>query len=947
MASVDADQLSATGQNICGCEGTREPGSGTDPRPGLPALSLRVGATHGEYLARMRRRLPLQEVPPGHPHGREPLSGWTVSREGGDATDAVLDAAATALDVLSFYHERIANEGYLRTATERRSLLELARTIGYELRPGVAASVWLAFTVEAITGAPENATIPAGTPVQSIPGGSGEVPQTFETSAVFEARAEWNDLRPLRMQEQPLTTAVDTVYLAGTGLRLQQADLLLIAVPGADGAPTQTRVVAVESVEEQLTLQRTRVDVVNAVPGPPPPPPPPRPPSPIPLLAQVSLKVMAFNATNIGGQVFGQAWRERDLKTLMGVQRWEARKLVTYINQRVVERAQPAPPLPAAETGVFAFRESLGVFGHNAPRWDSLPATQRFGERVQLESSTAFKPPAYPRNWDTDPPPVNRNSRDELYAPGGDVMHLERAVPTLRPNAWMVLVGAGVDPKPYRIAAVNQRSVADFGLSAKASGVQVSDNTGLATFTMRGTTVYADSQPLPLAPLPIEESIAAGDTQLVLDRLVLGLAVGQAVVLTGERADLPGVTESEVLFLREVVHVDGLTALTFTTALRSSYVRSTVSLNANVVLATHGETVAEVLGGGEGSLPNQTFPLRRPPLTYVSANTESGTQTTLQVRVDGVLWEEVPHLYGSPPDARRYVVRREDDGSTCIMGGDGRQGARFPTGLENVTAAYRTGIGLVGQVREGQLTLLSNRPLGISSVVNPLAAGGAADPESRDDARTNAPLTVRTIDRIVSLRDYEDFARAFAGVGKAQAVALRKGANRLVHLTVAGADGSEIPADSPTFQNLVAAIRRFGDPQQRFKVESFDLRYFRLVARLRLDTPKYLAADVLEAAHTAVLETFSFPRRDFGQPVTRAEVTTVLQSVTGVLSVDVDVLHLIAEGIDETALEDVLPANPARWQDPRAEQNDPTVLRGELLLLSPIGAELTERTGPA
>ena len=44
--------------------------------------------------------------------------------------------------MLTFYQERIANEAYLRTATERVSLLELARLIDYELRPGVAASTY-------------------------------------------------------------------------------------------------------------------------------------------------------------------------------------------------------------------------------------------------------------------------------------------------------------------------------------------------------------------------------------------------------------------------------------------------------------------------------------------------------------------------------------------------------------------------------------------------------------------------------------------------------------------------------------------------------------------------------------------------------------------------------------------------------------------------------------
>ena len=61
---------------------------------------------------------------------------------------ALLDAWATVADVLTFYQERIANESYLRTATERVSLVHLAALIGYRPRPGVAAGAFLAFTLE-------------------------------------------------------------------------------------------------------------------------------------------------------------------------------------------------------------------------------------------------------------------------------------------------------------------------------------------------------------------------------------------------------------------------------------------------------------------------------------------------------------------------------------------------------------------------------------------------------------------------------------------------------------------------------------------------------------------------------------------------------------------------------------------------------------------------------
>src|SRR5678816_3746877 len=87
-----------------------------------------------------------------------PLRALTT-RDPSDFSIALLDGWATVADVLTFYEERIANEGFLRTATERRSILELARLIGYELNPGVAASVHLAYTVDTATGAPTEVTV--------------------------------------------------------------------------------------------------------------------------------------------------------------------------------------------------------------------------------------------------------------------------------------------------------------------------------------------------------------------------------------------------------------------------------------------------------------------------------------------------------------------------------------------------------------------------------------------------------------------------------------------------------------------------------------------------------------------------------------------------------------------------------------------------------------------
>jgi hypothetical protein len=180
----------------CACAecGRTAPARPRNP-PGRPALSYRAG-THGTFLERMLRRLAAQTVPPGDPAGPRPLSRLTT-RAPDDPAIALMDAWATTADVLTFYQERIANEGYLRTATERRSVLELARTIGYELNPGVAAGTALAFTLESAKVAPLTTAapvpsalvVPPGIRVQSVPG-PDEKAQVFETVEEVEARPE-------------------------------------------------------------------------------------------------------------------------------------------------------------------------------------------------------------------------------------------------------------------------------------------------------------------------------------------------------------------------------------------------------------------------------------------------------------------------------------------------------------------------------------------------------------------------------------------------------------------------------------------------------------------------------------------------------------------------------------------------------------------------------------
>lgn len=384
----------------------------------------------------------------------------------------------------------------------------------------------------------------------------------------------------------------------------------------------------------------------------------------------------------------------------------------------------------------------------------------------------------------------------------------------------------------------------------------------------------------------------------------------------------------------EVAFIEGLsesrdrkrTVVTLTAALRNVFDHGSVTINANVARATHGETVErEVLGSGDGSTVNQRFKLKKKPLTYVSAPTPSGGETTLEVRVNDVLWKEAPSLFGLNGRSQNYIVRNDDEGYSHIIFGDGVSGARLPAGQENVTARYRSGTGPDGEVAALSLILPQTKPLGVRAVVNPLPATGAAPPENLGEARSNAPLTVQTLERIVSVKDFQDFAASFAGVGKARAAALWNGETSFMHITIATASGTIVDASSDLFRNLIQAMDRVRDTSTQVSVDTFLPRHFNVRARVMTDS-RYLREKVEAAIIKSLQSSFSFAKRGFGQPVTQSEVVAAIHKVEGVIAVNVTVLDFYDSA--EPALNATLPARRARWENSGLKQ-------AELLLINP------------
>jgi hypothetical protein len=75
------------------------------------------------------------------------------------------EAMSALGDEFAYYQDRVGREGYLATATQRRSLRRLASLVDYHIHDGLGASTWLDFEVN-----PGATVIPAGTQVSDARG---------------------------------------------------------------------------------------------------------------------------------------------------------------------------------------------------------------------------------------------------------------------------------------------------------------------------------------------------------------------------------------------------------------------------------------------------------------------------------------------------------------------------------------------------------------------------------------------------------------------------------------------------------------------------------------------------------------------------------------------------------------------------------------------------------
>jgi predicted phage baseplate assembly protein len=477
----------------------------------------------------------------------------------------------------------------------------------------------------------------------------------------------------------------------------------------------------------------------------------------------------------------------------------------------------------------------------------------------------------------------------------------------------------------YVVTSTAEVSRAEFAMSGKVTRLGLSGQHLDTHFleAVRETTVFAQSEALRLAPALVQDKVAGAQLPLALPPD--GLVAGRRLIVHGDHVDGDGnlVHKVHEATISSVARAPNGTLLTIAPPLPEPLERATVVVHANVASATHGETGAQILGSGDAGRGFQRFELTRLPLTWRSGS----DAPELSVRVGDVEWACKPTLFGAAAAERAYTLAVDEQGKNWVVFGDGVRGARLPAGVSNVRASYRQGLGRGGNVASDKLTQLMTRPLGLKSVSNPVAARGGVDPEPAGQARRAMPLGTRTLGRVVSVLDYEDFALGFSDFAKAQARVLQLRAGPTIAVTVAGADGAELSSSDAAWNRLLAAFKAGGDPHVNLALLSYRKKTFHLGLKVKRD-PAYETRPLLAAVKAALLAHFAFDARSLGQPVLHSEVVAVAHSVRGVVAVDLDLLYAGAA--------------QARLLASQMHVSGGVAMPAELLVLEPASFDLLE-----
>lgn len=316
--------------------------------------------------------------------------------------------------------------------------------------------------------------------------------------------------------------------------------------------------------------------------------------------------------------------------------------------------------------------------------------------------------------------------------------------------------------------------------------------------------------------------------------------------------------------------------------------------NNGTISATQGRTISnEGLGTSTGTI-DQIFKLFNSPVIdssqviYVDEGIGAGP----------VAWQAVTNLIDSGPNDNVFTTFTDENNVVNIQFGDNVNGRVPPTGSV-ITAQYRIGGGIIGNIGSGTLTTLVNVITNVVSVTNVAQSDGGADAESLDDIRVNAPRSLTTLDRAVTLVDYANLSLKVAGIAKAKAAAT---VYTSITLYVAPYNGS---ATNNASTALKTTLQTYLSTRKMVNatITILDPTYVPINVTANVNVlPQFQQEATRLEVEKAVKSVVAFDNVDFGDRVTISEMYKAIMAVTGVDYAVVTVLSRTGTGLADVQM---------------------------------------------
>ena len=110
----------------------------------------------------------------------------------------------------------------------------------------------------------------------------------------------------------------------------------------------------------------------------------------------------------------------------------------------------------------------------------------------------------------------------------------------------------------------------------------------------------------------------------------------------------------------------------------------------------------------------------------------------LTLRVGQRVWQQVEDFTLSSAEDHHYMAQLDEEGVLEVTFGDGRNGRRLPTGIDNVRVRYRTGYGEEGNLAPNALVKIAKPHALVEDFVAPLETSGGAEKETSASMRETA-----------------------------------------------------------------------------------------------------------------------------------------------------------------------------------------------------------------